>query len=748
MNAAAYPVRTWVNVTTSAQWNRPAVGIVRVEQALALHLREQLGRDRCRLCVWENDGFAQWTPEGEAVSSLGEHDTAYPLPGDILVSVGLDWDHPFSRRFHELAQMHRLRLVTCCHDMIPILFPQYCVPAVARKFADYIIEMTWASEAVLCVSEQTQRDYAAVCADLCAPQRRTVIIRHGDRPPAAGTDIGSQVGAIASSPFILFVSTIERRKNHEVLFRAYHVLARRGLASQLPLLVFVGMQGWGVDDLIHDIELDPATSGKIVRLNHVNDAELELLYRKAQFCLFPSLYEGWGLPVAEALAMGKAVIASEEGSINELGADLVRYVPAWDAYAWAAAIHDYVKNPELVASVEERVKATYVQRKWSDTAATVAALTNELAGKPPAAIDALDLLPGYHMRTQCGLHCGAAIMTGGAGGILLYGPYVPIRAGSYRIQITGAILAEHSGSFRVEVTSDYANACHLSNCYDDFVIREGILVDFLLELPVSVRNLEIRCLVESTCNLRLDSVRVLNSGALPNLRLSPPPASNLTLTNAIAEDQVMNSNNDQKDGGGGISPGQAATDLAGLLRCHGGEFVRCAYLTILRREPDKTGMTFYSGRLHDGAAKIQILAEMCKSPESTKVGAHVPGLERAIFYRRLATLPLIGRLMSWVLGIDGDSAAQVRLRSIEQQLHTVRSRLGANRVSAFEARESGGDDIGEPAEPAVIAAADQDSVLARSIVLAPGEPGSIISSFRKALSGAAELKVLSGRQSF
>jgi hypothetical protein len=210
----------------------------------------------------------------------------------------------------------------------------------------------------------------------------------------------------------------------------------------------------------------------------------------------------------------------------------------------------------------------------------------------------------------------------------------------------------------------------------------------------------------------------------------------------------MNSNNDQKDGGGGISPGQAATDLAGLLRCHGGEFVRCAYLTILRREPDKTGMTFYSGRLHDGAAKIQILAEMCKSPESTKVGAHVPGLERAIFYRRLATLPLIGRLMSWVLGIDGDSAAQVRLRSIEQQLHTVRSRLGANRVSAFEARESGGDDIGEPAEPAVIAAADQDSVLARSIVLAPGEPGSIISSFRKALSGAAELKVLSGRQSF
>ena len=357
----------------------------------------------------------QWVPAGETASSP-DVEPAQPLPGDILVTVGLDWDHEYSRQFHVMAKLHRLRLVTCCYDMIPMLFPQYCVPEVGKKFADYFIEMTWAAEAVLCISEQTQRDYASVCADLCAPQRRTLLIRLGDSLPTAGSSIGPEVAAIVGTPFILFVSTIERRKNHEVLFRAYHVLARRGLAAELPQLVFVGMQGWGVDDLIRDIDLDPATAGKIVRLNHVNDGELELLYRNARFCLFPSLYEGWGLPVGEALAMGKAVIASREGAIESLGGDLVRYVPAWDTYAWADAIYEYATNPSLVADMEQRVRTTYVPRTWADTATPVATLLREMAANPPASGCALELLPGYDMNSACGLRCGAHVATSGQAG--------------------------------------------------------------------------------------------------------------------------------------------------------------------------------------------------------------------------------------------------------------------------------------------------------------------------------------------
>ena len=72
------------------------------------------------------------------------------------------------------------------------------------------------------------------------------------------------------------------------------------------------MPGWGVGDLLKDIELDPLTKGMIVQLNHVNDAELLRLYESSMFCVFPSLYEGWGLPVGEALSLGKAVLCSIE----------------------------------------------------------------------------------------------------------------------------------------------------------------------------------------------------------------------------------------------------------------------------------------------------------------------------------------------------------------------------------------------------------------------------------------------------
>ena len=102
------------------------------------------------------------------------------------------------------------------------------------------------------------------------------------------------VQAATKQPFILFVSTIERRKNHEVLYRAYHLLARQGTIESLPKLVFVGMPGWGVGDLLKEIELDPLTRGMIIQLHHVSDGELSYLYKKALFCVFPSLYEGVG----------------------------------------------------------------------------------------------------------------------------------------------------------------------------------------------------------------------------------------------------------------------------------------------------------------------------------------------------------------------------------------------------------------------------------------------------------------------
>jgi glycosyltransferase involved in cell wall biosynthesis len=550
------PVRVWINVTTSANWSRPAVGIIRVERALAEHLQTQLGKNTCRLCVWKDDRFVEWTPDSEFSSPDMEHalnmllprspsfdlarshvaralqrfltisdeseragelrfklpfkdnELPHPLPGEILISAGLDWDYAYSKEFYSLAKRQGLRIITCCYDLIPVLFPQYCVGDVAKTYTEYFMSMNWGSEAILCISEHTRQDYLSLCADLGAPLRKAIVIPLGDNLPASSPDVGNQVRSIAESPFILYVSTIERRKNHEVLYRAYHLLLRRGSASDLPTLVFVGMPGWGIAELLQDIELDPLIRGKIVQLNHVSDGELAFLYKKSLFCVFPSLYEGWGLPVGEALSMGKAVIASGEASIPEVGGDLVRYVHPWDAYEWADAIDEYVKNPSLVQKAESRIRAGYVPRKWADTAAVVRDLVGEMIGGADRTTGSLVFLPGYDLQTECGIHHGPDILTNGTGGVLLKGPHISLRGGKYRLQIMGNALAQNGGALTIEVVSDKGKTVHFRNRFDVGEATENALVDCNFELPKSVIDIEFRCLIDSSCSIQLGSIRL------------------------------------------------------------------------------------------------------------------------------------------------------------------------------------------------------------------------------------------------
>jgi glycosyltransferase involved in cell wall biosynthesis len=130
------------------------------------------------------------------------------------------------------------------------------------------------------------------------------------------------------------------------------------------------------------MELDPLTRGLIVQLYNVNDAELRLLYEAALFCLYPSFYEGWGLPVGEALALGKPVLSSDRGSLPEVGGDLVRYVDPWNPVAWAEAIWRLVSDDKEREAMANKVRVTYTAKKWQETAATVKTLIDGILTTP------------------------------------------------------------------------------------------------------------------------------------------------------------------------------------------------------------------------------------------------------------------------------------------------------------------------------------------------------------------------------
>lgn len=544
----------WVNVTTSARWNRPPVGIVRVERAVTEHLQKLLGPDQCRLCIWQDDRFVEWVgttaPEAQdkfdqAVDLILPRTAAFdlarpyvaralrrysaertdagntqvvasiphtkapqmqPARGDFVLTMGLDWDNGYVHRFHSLSRRDGLRFIAFCHDLIPVLFPQYCVSEVAKGFTEYFCQLSWGSVAVLCNSKQTLRDYNRLCHELGAPERRTAVVTLGDNIPAQRGKVGMEVEAVTRRPFILFVSTIERRKNHEVLYRAYHLLARRGLRDKLPTLLFVGMAGWGVGDLLKDIELDPFTKGLITQLNHVTDGELNHLYSKAEFCVYPSLYEGWGLPVGEALAMGKAVMCSTEGSLPEVGGDLVRYVPPWDAYAWADALQDWIENPSHRAEVEQRVVREYRPRQWSDAARVIADLVQELTETPPLPIE---LKAGYDFSTEAGLHFGPSLKANGVGGLLSFGPHWRLSAGNYEVQIFGAVEEPTRESVLFEVVSAHGKQMHAElRVMLPKDAESAMILRMRFNLAREVEDLELRCFVESGSSLRLDRVLI------------------------------------------------------------------------------------------------------------------------------------------------------------------------------------------------------------------------------------------------
>src|SRR5690606_22141953 len=148
--------------------------------------------------------------------------------------------------------------------------------------------------------------------------------------------------------------TLEIRKNHEVLYRAVLDLLARG--REPPLLVFAGMRGWRVDDLLQTLEHDPRVRNRIRIVAHASDADIDALYRSCLFTAFPSHYEGWGLPVAESLAYGKFCIASSAGSIPEVGGELTALLSPHDVRAWADALWHYASDSHTLQVREAAIR--------------------------------------------------------------------------------------------------------------------------------------------------------------------------------------------------------------------------------------------------------------------------------------------------------------------------------------------------------------------------------------------------------
>jgi alpha-1,3-rhamnosyl/mannosyltransferase len=215
---------------------------------------------------------------------------------------------------------------TTIHDLVPLRYPEWTHGRTVRMHGAKYRHAAQRCDVVVVNSRYTGDDVAET---LGVPPERIAVaypgvdpdfVPHGER-----TDLGR--------PYILTVATLEPRKNLATLVEAYRTLGDTGLA-----LAVAGAAGWG--------EQPTLDADGILRLGYTAPDELPRLYRGASVLVYPSLFEGFGMPVVEAMACGVPVVASEHPSLDEAaGTAAVRADPR-DAQALADAVRTALERRE------------------------------------------------------------------------------------------------------------------------------------------------------------------------------------------------------------------------------------------------------------------------------------------------------------------------------------------------------------------------------------------------------------------
>jgi glycosyltransferase involved in cell wall biosynthesis len=163
-------------------------------------------------------------------------------------------------------------------------------------------------------------------------------------------------------PFVLSVGTLEPRKNLIRLIRAY-----RQVAPDVPhALVLAGGDGWHGTEL--DTELGRGGAGRIVRTGRVDAADLDALYRRAGAFVYPSLYEGFGLPVLDAMSRGVPVVTSNTSALAELAGDHAILVDPTDIAELAEGLHRVLTDHGAAADLTARALSHAAAYTWEATA--------------------------------------------------------------------------------------------------------------------------------------------------------------------------------------------------------------------------------------------------------------------------------------------------------------------------------------------------------------------------------------------
>lgn len=343
--------------------------------------------------MWRAQRFGKTMASvSKRVSPVGFYSVA--KAGDHLILLDSSW---LSRHVDAFKGAKKAGMVvhSLVYDLIPIVAPGSTGGAAPGVFNDWLLDTADYTDTYMAISESARQDlqrflntYGVSREVSVLPLTQTGIptvereIEPGPQRARINREaypflydalkMDENIRCIAFTPYVLCVGTIEARKNNWRLAAAWKLLIDSGRCD-IPRLVFAGRKGVlseQFDDLMRGTG---NVYGWASIVEGPSDEELDFLYKNCLFAAMPSVCEGWGLPVGEALSYGKTAVISNSSSLPEVGMDLVEYCDPTSVQSIADAVWRLVSEPERRQALEEKIRGAKL-RSWGDVAKDLVAI--------------------------------------------------------------------------------------------------------------------------------------------------------------------------------------------------------------------------------------------------------------------------------------------------------------------------------------------------------------------------------------
>jgi glycosyltransferase involved in cell wall biosynthesis len=308
-------------------------------------------------------------PDREAIAAaasaaLDRAHTANPIEINaetVMVYLGAVWINDALMLAARDVAAKGAKNVYLLYDLTPVLETGHTA-AVNRLFERYLTLVLQTASAVPSISQSSKNDF-----DGYAKNHGYETIRGEITALPCGLKPGKYDTSESPWPrdYALFVGTVESRKNHILALNAWKELITKHRAENVPDLVCIGRLGWNADAFLEEYVATQGLSGKVsVLSNSVTDEELARFYANAQFTVYPSRYEGWGLPVSESLAFGKVAIVANNSSLPEAGGKLATYFESGNVDDLITKIESDGLNAKNRESLQKKILTDFHDINW------------------------------------------------------------------------------------------------------------------------------------------------------------------------------------------------------------------------------------------------------------------------------------------------------------------------------------------------------------------------------------------------